>query len=243
MTIAALGDALETVERERKRLDVYTSNDYAATELETQFATKNVTVDHRRTAATDDGFVAVRDADGAFQGALGLGLFESVLSPEIHPPWTLEATDGETEAKTLFDFLENTLFASYDRRQMLAASREIEERAWRVADGTLYAGFQREDALVEQLGVYERLAAQESLSVVVFIEDQWTEPAGDLTVVSDNGELGRFWFVAFDGAGSDHQKCALVATERQPGRYYGFWTYTPEFVDDLIGHLEGTYLH
>jgi hypothetical protein len=240
MTATTFGEALNTVERERKRLEVYTGRDDVASELEAQFATKNVTVNHRRTDTFDDGFVAIYGADGEFQGALGLDQFDAVLSPTTHPPWSLDSADGEAE--TLFDFLENTLFTTYDRTQMLAASREIEDRAWRVADGILYAGFQREEALVEQLDVYERLASRGSLSAVVFIDGTWSESADELTVVSDGGELGRFWFVAFDGAGSDHQKCALVAAERQPGRYYGFWTYAPEFVDGLIDSLETTYL-
>lgn len=124
---------------------------------------------------------------------------------------------------------------------MLAASREIEERAWRIGEGTLYAGFEREAALVDQLDVYDRLASHEMLTVTAFIDDTWGRSASDLTVVPDSDEIGAFWFVVFDGAGSDLQKCALVAEERLAGRYYGFWTYDPEFVDELVDYLERNY--
>ncbi|TYL39733.1 histidine kinase [Natronococcus pandeyae] len=239
MTIDSLRDALESVERERKRLEVYTAEPAVAAELERQFTTRNVTVDHRQAEAFDDGFVAIRDPDNGFRGTLGLDQFDAILSPETHLPWAVESTDVDT--RELFDFLENTLFASYDRRQMLAASREIEERAWRIGEGTLYAGFEREAALVDQLEVYDRLASHEMLTAIAFVDDTWGRSATDLTVVPDSDEIGAFWFVVFDGAGSDLQKCALVAEERRAGQYYGFWTYDPEFVDELVDYLERTY--
>jgi hypothetical protein len=243
MTISGLDDALESVERERKRLEVYTAETDVAAELERQFATRNVAVDYRRTAAFNEGFVVVRDADGTFRGTLGIDQFDAVLSPETHPPWVLER--AETETGELFDFLENTLFASYDRRQMLAATREIEDRAWRTAEGNLYAGFQRETAFEAQRAHYRDLSARGELSVTVFVDDDWDGPlegpSEGPSVVSASGEIGRFWFVVFDGGSSEHQACALVAEERRPGRYYGFWTYDPALVGELAAHLEGAY--
>lgn len=239
MTLGTLGEALERAEAERKRLEVHASDGDVATELQRQFTSRNVAVEYRRAAGFDDGFVVIRDSDGEFRGALGLEEFDALLSPEIHPPWALEETD--VDLRKLLDFLEGTPFAAADRRQLLAVSREIEERAWRVADGTLYAGFQREAAFADQLEAYERLAARGTLSVTAFLDDAWDAPLEGPSVVSASGEIGRFWFVAFEAADTDRQSCALVAEERQPGEYDGVWTYDPAFVAELVDHLEASY--
>ncbi|WP_207890182.1 DICT sensory domain-containing protein [Natrarchaeobius chitinivorans] len=237
----SLCDAIDAVERRRSNLTVYTTDDHVAGELREQFSTVNVDVVHNPvTGLREPGFVVVRGPDGAFRGALGLDQFGAVLSPEIHPPWELRDTGIETE--DLFDFLENTLFAAYDRRQMLATTREIEDRAWRVGDGRLYTGFQRKTPFLEQRDVYERLAGRGTLSITVFIDDDWDETVEDVAVVSEPGsELGDFWFVVFDGGNDERQCCALLAEERSEGRYYGFWTYESERVIELIDHLERTY--
>ncbi|MDS0474481.1 DICT sensory domain-containing protein [Natrinema sp. 1APR25-10V2] len=238
----SLAAAIRTIERRRKTLEVRTDDDAVVEELRRQFETRNVDVTHRSLGSLDEtGFVIVRDADGAFRGALGIDQFQMILSPEIHPPWELAETDDDRAE--LFDFLENTLFTSYDRRQMLATSREIEERAWRVGSGKLYAGFQRPAALAAQTDIYERLGSRGSLTVAVFLDGAWNASAPDnVTVVStSDGELGEYWFVAFDGGGNEIEACALLAEERRDGEYYGFWTYDPATVADLVSHLEATY--
>lgn len=242
MGIESLEGAFEDVERRRKTLEVHTDDDAVAGELERQFATRNVRVTRRPgTPAVDPGYLIVRDADHEFRGALGVDHFRAMLSPEIRPPWVLAESDGGYE--DVFDFLDNTIFTSYDRRQMLATAREIEERAWRVGDGTLYAGFQRPEALDAQAPVYDRLARRGTLSVRAYVGDGWGVTLADrIAVVSEPGdEIGRFWFVVFDGAGSDLNKCGLLAEEREPGRYYGFWTYDPGFVDGVTRYLRSTY--
>lgn len=239
MTIGGLHDALDRVESDRKSLDVYAAETDVAAEFERQFATRNVTVNYHRVAAFDDGFVVVRD-DDRFRGTLGLDHFDALLSPEIHPPWALEETDGET--REMFDFLDRTVFTAYDRHQLLATTREIEERAWRVGEGQLYAGFQRRGALAEQLDVYGHLASHGTLTVTALVDDPWDEPTDDLTVVANaDGEIGDFWFVVFDSGERDRQKCALLANQRQSERYRGFWTYDSGLVDDLVDYLERTY--
>ncbi len=172
---------------------------------------------------------------------MGIDQFEAVLSPEIHPPWELAET--ELDSEDLFSFLENTLFSSYDRRQMVATSREIEERAWRVGTGQLYTGFQRPAALRDQTDVYERFGEHDSITVTVFLDGEYEGPLTDVvTVITDTGgELGAFWLVVYDGGGSEKHRCAVVAEERDPGQYYGFWTYDPAIVGDLIAYLETTY--
>jgi len=238
----SLDDLIETIERQRKTLEVHTDDDAVLEALRRQFETRNVDVRHQSLGSLDGaGFVIIRDTDGAFRGALGLDQFLAILSPRTHPPWVLAETDDDRTA--LFNFLENTLFTTYSRRQLLATTREIEDRAWRIGTGRLYAGFERATALAAQREVYERFGRLGSLTVAVFLDGEWTEsiPEG-VTVVSANGsELGEYWFVGFDGGDNDQEACAVLAAERRPGEFYGFWTYDSAMVAELFAYLETTY--
>jgi hypothetical protein len=211
----SLGDAIEDVERRRKTVVAYTTDDAVAEELKTQFSTRNVRVSRRVIPASGGpGFVVVRDAGGEFQGAVSVDNLQAILSPEIHPPWTLEGTGADLTE--VFDFLDNTVFTSYDRRQMLATSREIEERAWRRGTGRLVVGFQRSTAFAAQLPVYDRFGAETDVAVRIYIDDEWDGDSNEHIHVQSvvGGEIGQYWFVAFDGGESDLEACALLAEER-----------------------------
>ncbi|WP_254529950.1 DICT sensory domain-containing protein [Natrinema gelatinilyticum] len=238
----SLGTFIETIDRQRKTLEVHTDIDAVVSELRRQFETRNVDLVHRSLGSLDEtGFVIVRDPDGEFRGALGIDQFQAVLSPRTHPSWELAETNQDRSA--LFDFLDNTLFASYSRRQMLATAREIEERAWRIGSGNLYSGFQRASAFAAQTEVYDRLGSHGSLAVTVFLDDAWdaSVPEGVTVVSEPDSELGKYWLVVFDGGDNELESCALIAEERRPGEFYGFWTYDPPTVRELITYLETTY--
>lgn len=240
----SLSDIFDAIENRRKTLDVYTDGGDVAAELESQFSTRNVEVTHHQIPAmTRDGFVIIRAPDETFQATLGLDHFRSILSPQIHPPWKIE--ESAVDYEQVFDFLNNTVFTSYDRRQMLAITREIEQRAWRSNTGTLYVGFQDGAAFASQIPVYNRLISESELTATIYIEDDWTIPDGivdRITIVTEAGEeIGRHWFVIFDGGGSDLDACALVARERDPGSFYGFWTNDSERVRKLISYLDSSY--
>ena len=81
------------------------------------------------------------------------------------------------------------------------------------------------------------------MSIQLYLSEAWTVDISDwITVHVDSAkEIGAFWFVIFDGNGVDIDKCGLVAEEREPGRYYGFWTYDPDIVDELVSYLEAQY--
>jgi hypothetical protein len=235
----SLNDVIDAVEGQRKSLAVFADDDAVAAELRSQFSTQNVSVTYEQISSGEaSGFVIVRNQDGEFRGALGIDHFQSLCSPEIRPPWTPE--DGESAYADIFAFLDDTVFTSYSRRQMLATSREIEERAWRVGDGTIYTGFQRSEAITPQISVYRRLVRRGSLGVRLFVEDEWAVDLGEATtLVSDSAEeIGAYWLVVFDGGRDETQKCGLVAEERTPGRYYGFWTYDGSIVDDIVAYLD-----
>lgn len=237
----SLEAAIDRVGAARKFLEVFTADEEVAAELTSQFSTRNVDVSHRPLpSGVARGFVIVRDEDGTFRGALGIGALDAIVSPETHPPWVL--ADSRVEPTDVFDFLENTLFTSYDRRQMLAAAREIEERAWRIATGELFVGFQRAATFDDQRPVYERFEAETDVAVTVFVADEWDVAPAPVPVVTDGAELGRYWFVLFDGGGNAIDACGLLAEEREPGTFFGFWTYDAELVDEIVAYLRETYV-
>lgn len=200
----ALRDAITEIEQHRKTIEVYSPTADPADEIADQFDTKNVSVHHTPLPSdTEEGFIIVRDANGGFLGSLGLDTFEAMLSPEIQPPWVLAESD--TEYAEIFDFLDNTVFSSYNRRQMLVAAREIEERAWRLGIGRLYTGFQDAAALQAQTDVYERLEDHEELSIQLYLSAEWEVDVSErLSVHAEStDEIGAFWFVIYDGGGSD----------------------------------------
>ncbi|WP_224334602.1 DICT sensory domain-containing protein [Haloprofundus halobius] len=233
-----LGQFISAVAAERKQLVVYAVDD-AEVPIE-QFETRNVSVERR--SLSDDGlpgFVVIRDDDG-FAGALSLEEFRHLVTPPIRRPWS---DDIETSYRALFEVLDNTLFTSFDKRQMVAASREIEERAWRVGHGTLRCGFQSSDALRKQRPVYSRLVGETDLDLHVYLADDQEEwPVDGVTHhVESSEEIGRTWFVVFDGSTYTSAACAIVAEEVEDGQFRGFWTYDEERVDEMLSYLTSTY--
>jgi hypothetical protein len=236
----SLSDPLECVKQRQKTLDVYTDSDETVRDIAQQFATRNVAVtQHPYDPGDGQEFIIIRDADGDTQGAVGVTQFQQFIAPNVTPLWNRP----ESATSNLFDFLDNTLFVSFDRKQMLSASREIEDRAWRVGAGTVYAGFQNSEAFRPQKGVYERLATDTALDIWIYMTDTTPVPDADtITVVSDERpEIGLYWFVVFDGGPNEQNKCGLLAREQENGTFYGFWTYEAAIVDDIIAYLQRTY--
>ncbi|MFC4246609.1 DICT sensory domain-containing protein [Natribaculum luteum] len=228
---------LSTVERRRKTIVVYSSDD---DDVADGFEVRNASVEHRRLPDGAAGFAVVRGRDG-FAGAIGLGELEEFVEPPIYSPW--DEAFLTAEYRTLFELLDDSLFASLDRRQLLAATREIENRAWRVGRGTLRVGFQRLSILETQIDFYARLGAETALDVHVYGRDDWDPlEIPNTTVHAEPGdEIGSFWFLAFDGGDDETQACALLAKERAPGKFSGFWTYDPQIVDEMMTYVRNTY--
>ncbi|QLG63390.1 DICT sensory domain-containing protein [Halorarum salinum] len=231
-----LGSLLEDAERRRLSVIAYGASAAAVAD---RFETRNATVERRPLPADAPAeFVVVRDA--GFRGAIGSETLETFLSPPIRRPWDLDSLSPAYRA--LFDLLDDAVFASLNRRQLLATAREFEDRAYRVGHGTLRVGFQSASAFRAQEEVYRWLVAETDLDVHVYVapedargvdRDRWpvtfhTEPAE---------EIGRYWFLVFDGAGDDERTFSLVAEEHEDGKYYGFWTYDPATVERAIEAL------
>jgi hypothetical protein len=234
----SLSELITGVEDHEKRLTVYNAPEDAVSALREQFRDRNLSVSAERTPSGRPTSFVVLAKDDTFVTAADL---EEVLDPD-----TGETDPGfEGEAyRPILDHLDETMFTSYDIEQMVAASREIEDRAWRVGKGALHSGFQQLSILEDQMDIYEQLAGKGSLDIHAYGAPDTDVPEHDtdLTIhVERADEIERSWFVVYDGAGVDVNKCALLAEEREPRAFYGFWTYDPDTVDWIIDHLESTY--
>lgn len=219
---------IEAVEDRRKRFVVYTPGDEP--DVTDSLATRNVTVEHRQLPPDGPpGFVTIHD-DGSFAGAVGLDDLAELLAPPVVRPGERDGlTDGY---RALLDVLEETLFSSLDRRQLLATSREIEDRALRTGRGTLRVGFGSLSVFESQLHVYRHLAAETELDIHVYGRPDWSPPDVQNTTYHEdrNGSLAPFWWLTYDGGDDPTLACVLVAREREDG-FVGFWSYDPHLVE------------
>lgn len=208
--------------------------------LESYFEARNVTVEHE--LLPDDGsggFVVVTD-DGEFAGSVATSAVHEFVSPTQTSP---DVGSDET-VRIPLNLLADTTFVALEKRQLLLASREIEDRAYRHGRGTLQTGFQSLSALRDQYDVYETLAQETSLDVHIYGQPDWSPDLPNATIHTEEAaEIGSYWFVVFDGGDSDQQACALVAEEIEtdPGSFRGFWTYDPETVEEIDTYLSETY--
>ena len=234
----------------RRTVTVYSDEPHSG--LADRFVDWNVELRFDRLPeGTREGFVTIRQA-GEFLASVDVSVLAGFFEPSLTLPGRSRGDDG---ALAMFlDSLDETLFHATARRQLLAASREFEDRAWRVGAGRLTAGFQRPAALEAQRSVYERLADC-GLDVHVYFDGEWNTPTipGVRMHAIRNDEIGQFWFVAFDGgpesqttpgegvSGRPSQACALLARETEPRTYSGFWTYDQARVESLLDYLAETY--
>ncbi|PSQ52533.1 histidine kinase [Halobacteriales archaeon SW_8_65_20] len=231
----SLAELIRGVETYEKTLTVFNSDETTVDSLRTQFGDRNLTVEHE-TATGPDSYVVLSE-ESEFVTAASVA---DVLA-------TGSDTEPELASDTyrpILDHLDETIFTSYDTEQMIAASREIEDRAWRLGTGELHAGFQKLSILNPQMDIYERLASKGDLNVHTYAtpDDDVPHHDTDLTIhVERSDEIRESWFVVYDGGGVDVNKCALVAEEREPRSFYGFWTYDAETVDWLLDYLDETY--
>jgi len=235
----SFGSILQEVASRQKTVIVYTP-DPTGNDLGELLSTRNLSIDYRTLPTLSaDAFVIIRD-DGEFHGALSLSDLLEFLSPPIRRPADLDSLDPEHRA--VYDLLDNTVFISLDRRQLLATSRELEDRAWRTGHGRLHVGFQRVEAFEAQAQLYWDLATTTDIAVHVYL------PAGapaslfentPVTVHSEPAEeITRYWFILFDDGRDGTQNCALIARERDDDRYRGVWTYDTTLVSRAFEAIE-----
>lgn len=225
---------LAEVDDRDRQFTVYRSGE--ATAVEDQFAAHNVSVTRQPIPpAGPDPFLVIEEGE-EFAGALGLSELEGLLEPPIVRPG--ERDDVSAGYRVLFDVLDETVFSAMERRQLLAVSREVEDRAYRVGTGTVHVSFQTLSTFRSQADVYRQLASATELDIHIYGIADWSPP--DIAGISyheyDDDTGGRYWALAFDGGHNDSQACGLVARE-QTGRYDGFWTDD----SDLVGRIRAAF--
>ena len=229
-----LDSLLADVRARGRHFTIYRRSDGTSTEA--WFRNHAVSVDVRSLpAGGPDSFVVI-EANGEFAGVLGVESLEGLLEPPIVRPG--EGNGVSEGYRVLFDVLDDTVFVSMNRRELLAVSREIENRAYRVGTGTLRVGFQTLSTFRSQAEVYRRLAAATELDIHIYGLADWTPPEieGISYHTFEDGARERYWVLAFDGDGDETLACGLVARERSEG-YDGFWTDDAAIVRDIAAGL------
>jgi hypothetical protein len=233
----SLADVLDAARRRRKTLVVHGPVEDGE-EIAQRLDSRNVRVTVReRDADAPEPYVAVYD-DTVFRAAVGLGEFRAFLEPPVDDPG-----EDTAAARDVHELLDDSVFASLSRRQLLATAREIEDRAYRTGRGELHAGFQSRDAFADQRDLYADLGATSGLDVHAYVvpagsDDTPVSAPSTVTVhETPHTDVGRYWFVVFDG-GHTGQECALVAEQRGSDEYYGAWTYDPALVAEALAAVD-----
>lgn len=228
-----LRDVLDTVRSHEKRLIVHAESDALVHELRDYFASQNVTVTYRPVTGGARERVELAEDDGVVVD-VSLDDIAVLVDGDTSP----ERVGADAPYRDVLERLDGATFTSYDRRQMLHATREVEDRAWRIGVGSLHAGFQRFSIFAEESATYERLATTD-LDIHVYGVPDVTPPVidGATTHPSTAADIAETWFAIYDGGPDDTQKSALIAEERDEGRFYGVLTYDPTLVDRAIDAL------
>lgn len=149
-------------------------------------------------------------------------------------------TAGYEDARIppVVEHLDDTRFQSYDKRQMILASRIGEFRAWNRGAGELHAGFQHLSKVDRQRTVYDQLERSD-VDVHVYGIDDWdrTHDVEMSVHVTSDDEVRDHWWVVYDGDGREADKYALIAQEQSPQDWFGFWTYGSSTVDRLLDRM------
>jgi DICT domain-containing protein len=234
----SLREIIEEIESREKRLTVFDPpSDAIVEQLRDYFASQTVEITVGTTDSELSGYAVLSDNDADDE------VLAAVDLRHLGDP-----SDGDDVSPfaPIIEHLDDTTFTSFDLGQMMAATREVEDRAWRKGEGTLHTGFQRTGAIKQQEDVYADLASKD-IDIHAY-----TAPSPDVPEIEnvtlhqeDNREIRESWFVVFDGAGDPLDACALLAEERgdtDERLFYGFWTYDPEIVDEILDHLKTRYL-
>lgn len=241
-----LRELIGGVEDHQKTLTVFNAGDApegnrtdadVVTQLREYFADRNVRVRGEQTPSGKPVEFVTLSHEGEVLTAAGLSDLRRMLDGE---PASLGLRDRPYQP--ILDHLDDTMFTSWDVGQMVTASREIEDRAFRVGSGTLHAGFQYLSTLEKELPIYERLGSTDVDVHVYAVPDTDPPESDEFALHLERAEeIERSWFVAFDGGPDPADRCALLAEERGDRSFYGFWTYDGSTVDWIHDHLVSEY--
>jgi hypothetical protein len=240
-TTSSLAELVEEVEAAGLTLTLYnpTLPEERLALVEHHFDVTTVSV---RRSATDDGtpenFAVLHDGD-EFISACGVAALSAAVDPAAA---FAPAEHPDTEPPALLAEIDQSTFTEYGKRRMILASRDIEKRAWRAGASAIHVGFQEFSRLRTQLDLYRRLS--DRLTVHLYGEADWDPPVENVVLHGyATDEIRDHWFVVFEGVddGDGVGTCAILAQEREPNVYSGFWTSQRPLADRLLDRLEAEY--
>ena len=232
-TTPTLSDVVVSVESHRKTVEVrnFTGSDTELAAISEFFDPHDVDVEVEDGEGPDD-VVVLRSRTTELARSPVERVTRYVRS------WQESMSTGlAAEPPAVVDRLHDNFFESYDKGRMVMASRIVEFRAWNSGSGELHAGFQQLSKLEHQRNAYRNLSESDVAIHVYGATDGARLDDLDVAVHrSTADEVLNHWWVAFDGAGDD-DKVVLLAQEREPDRFYGFWTYEAAVVDDVLERM------
>jgi len=128
---------------------------------------------------------------------------------------------------------------------LIVVSRRIEQLAYSYGEGTHRVSFQRLSRLEDERGtreVYDTLATTD-VDVHIYGRPDWV-PSPQFPVTMHGGYQEDFrnsWFVLYDPPPEkvgEYDSAVLVAVEREPGTWDGFWTDRRDVVADVAAYVE-----
>ena len=220
-------DVLASVDSRRRRLVFYNaeSRDHCERVID-YVGVHNVDISYVDNPEEPDATVAVETDDTRLASddiaavAAYIDCWDTDLSTEMSTP-------------TVFQALDETVFRSKNKAQLVLASRLIETRAAQSESGRLAAGFQRLSLVRPQLSLYTALPS--AVTVALYGEPDWLPPADSGIAAYDPvaESHNNYWWVLFDGTDNPDQHAALIAEQTDADTYTGFWTYRPSLVADI----------
>lgn len=216
--------------------------------LEDRFAGQDVAVEEIDDEAAPENEVLLCEAGETLAVSSLTEVRDSVLTVNsdlyITGSRPLEAVD----TPDVIAGLGETTFSVEDHQKylLIQLSREIEAMALRAGEGVLHSGFQELSRLDDERGT---LAAYETLGDAgldvhaygIPDADPLDHPGVALHGI-DAEEIRTSWFVVFTSEREDVQEAALVAIEREPELWDGFWTFESELVGEVEEYVESAYL-
>ena len=196
----------------------------------------------------DDDIVALR-RDGEVSAVSSLrGLMQSFLLVNADR-FKTGAKGFDNDVPDVLKWMDETLFdlrgypaSNKEKLLLVLISRHIERLAYDAGTGTLRSTFQRLSRLKDELGtkkVYERLAGRTVDVHVYGVPDEVPRGRGAAAHTGTSDEYRNSWRVVFSP--SDGPGAALIASQQEPNRWRGFWTYDPETVGRVDRYLERSF--
>ncbi|MFB6182927.1 MAG: DICT sensory domain-containing protein [Haloarculaceae archaeon] len=218
--------------------------------LETLFADQPVTVDERRLPDAERDTVVLLE-DGDVVATSPLAALERTILMVNSDLYVTGTRTLDVDVPAVLEHLQDVPFelrgypaSNKEKLLLIAVSRHVERRAYETGAGTLRASFQRLSRIDDERGtraVYERLAETDVDTHVYGVPDRTPPASLDVTVHGGHTEnFRRAWFVVYTPPRADDDAAALVAYERDAGKWSGFWTYGRDRVAAVDEYVDRT---